>query len=127
MPSDTAASLLNAARAGGAQLKQDSAVTGITVRAGRVRGVLTPHGEYAAPIVVNAAGLGRGIESDGGLDLPYDTWRHDTMFVRRPQGFGPAHLTVIDAANECISALRATYAGWSGGRQSAGRIARHGH
>jgi sarcosine oxidase subunit beta len=101
MPSDAAASLLNAARARGAQLIQDCAVTGITVRAGKVRGVMTAQGEHAAPIVVNAAGPWAGaLNGMVGLDLPLDTWRHDTMFVRGPPGFGPAHLTVIDAANE---------------------------
>jgi sarcosine oxidase subunit beta len=101
MPSDTAASLLNAARTRGAQLMQDCVVTGITVHAGKVRGVMTAHGEQAAPIVVNAAGPWAGaLNGMVGLDLPLNTWRHDTMFIRRPQGFGPAHLTVIDAANE---------------------------
>jgi sarcosine oxidase subunit beta len=76
-------------------------VTGITVHAGKVGGVMTAYGEHAAPIVVNAAGPWAGaLNGMVGLDLPLDTWRHDTMFVRRPQGFGPAHLTVIDAANE---------------------------
>jgi sarcosine oxidase subunit beta len=101
MPSDTAASMLNAARALGAQLMQDCAVTGITVAAGKVRGVMTAQGELAAPIVVNAAGPWAGaLNRLARLDLPLDTWRHDTMFVRRPPDFGPAHLTVIDAANE---------------------------
>jgi len=35
-----------------------------------------------------------------GLDLPYDTWRHDTMFVRRPHELGFPHPTVIDSAYE---------------------------
>jgi len=101
MPSDTAASFLNAARALGAQLLQDCAVTGIMLRAGKVLGVTTPGGEHSAPIVVNAAGpWAATLNSMVGLDMPLDTWRHDTMFVRRPPDFGPAHLTVIDAANE---------------------------
>ena len=101
MPSDTAASLLNAARARGAQLLQDCAVTGISIHAGKLRGVMTARGEHAAPIVVNAAGPWAGaLNRMVGLDLPLDTWRHDTMFVRRPTDFGPAHPTVIDAANE---------------------------
>ena len=101
MPSDTAASLLNAARDHGARLVQDCAVTGLSVQSGKVRGVTTPHGEFSAPIVINAAGPWSGqINRMAGLDLPFETWRHDTMFVRRPLDFGPPHLTVIDAANE---------------------------
>lgn len=101
MPSDTAASFLNAARALGARLVQDCPVTGISVRAGKVRGVTTPGGEHSAPIVVNAAGpWAASLNRMVGLEVPLDTWRHDTMFVRRPADFGPAHLTVIDAANE---------------------------
>ncbi len=39
MPSDTANALMNAARAKGAQLMQDCAVTGVMVKGGRVTGV----------------------------------------------------------------------------------------
>ena len=34
-----------------------------------------------------------------GVDLPIDTWRHDTMFINRPKALGPSHPTVIDNAN----------------------------
>jgi sarcosine oxidase subunit beta len=101
MPSDTAAALMNAAREKGAQLLQDCTVTGITVRGGKIAGVSTSNGDFGAPIVVNAAGAWAGqLNRLVGLDLPYDTWRHDTMFVRRPPALGPSHPTVIDAANE---------------------------
>ncbi len=101
MPSDTANALLAAARAQGAQLLQDCAVTGVTTRGGRVSGVKTTQGTYDAPIVVNVAGAWAGtINAMVGLDLPYDTWRHDTMFVVRPPQLKPGHPTVIDFANE---------------------------
>ncbi|HTP01661.1 MAG TPA: FAD-dependent oxidoreductase [Anaerolineales bacterium] len=101
MPSDTANALLNAARAKGAQLVQDCAVTEITAHGGRVSGVETSQGAFSAPIVVNAAGAWAGRLNDiVGLDLPYDTWRHETMFVVRPPQVGPAHPTVIDFTNE---------------------------
>ncbi len=100
MPSDTAASLVNAARERGSRLVQDCAVTGITAHAGKVTGVQTNHGVFSAPIVVNAAGAWAGqINAMLGLDLPYDTWRHDTMFVRRPHAIVTQHPTVIDDAN----------------------------
>jgi sarcosine oxidase subunit beta len=101
MPSDTAASFMDAARRHGARLLQDCAVTGIRARAGRISGVTTTQGDFSAPILVNAAGAWAGaLNRMLGLDLPYDTWHHDTMFVRRPVDLGPAHPTVIDAPNE---------------------------
>jgi sarcosine oxidase subunit beta len=101
MPSDTAAAMMNAAREHGARLLQECAVTGITVDGGKVTGVRTTQGDFSAPIVVNAAGAWAGrLNAMVGLDLPYDTWRHDTMFVARPAEVSPSHPTVIDFANE---------------------------
>jgi sarcosine oxidase subunit beta len=101
MPSDTAAALMNAAREKGARLIQECAVTGISVSGGKVSGVETTQGAFSAPVVVNAAGAWAGnINKMLGLDLPYDTWRHDTMFVARPRQVGPSHPAVIDFANE---------------------------
>ncbi len=101
MPSDTAAAFINAARERGARLVQQCAVTGIVTRGGRVSAVETTQGTFSAPTVVNAAGAWAGKVNDMvGLDLPYDTWRHDTMFVQRPPQIGPSHPTVIDFANE---------------------------
>jgi sarcosine oxidase subunit beta len=79
---------------------QDCQVSGIKMRAGHVEGIDSNKGEFFATIVINAAGaraaqVGRMV----GLDLPVDTWRHDTLFVRRPQEIGPSHLTVIDDIN----------------------------
>jgi sarcosine oxidase, subunit beta len=101
MPSDTANALMTAARQRGARLVQGEAVTGLRVEGGKVAGVETTAGVYAAPVVVNAAGAWAGqIDKMVGLDLPYDTWRHDTLFVARPAEQGPSHPTVIDFPNE---------------------------
>ncbi len=101
MPSDTASALLNAARDKGARLLQDCAVTGIMTSGSRVSGAQTAQGEFSAPIVVNAAGPWAGkINEMAGLDLPFDTWRHETMYVVRPSQVGPSHPTVIDFPNE---------------------------
>src|SRR5687767_8690376 len=35
-----------------------------------------------------------------GVDLPYDTWGHDTMFVKRPLAIEGIHPTVIEFAND---------------------------
>jgi sarcosine oxidase subunit beta len=101
MPSDTAGAMMNAARQKGARLVQDCAVTGVLVNGGKAAGVQTAQGEFSGPVVVNAAGAWAGaFNKMVGLDLPYDTWRHDTMFVARPPQVGPSHPTVIDFANE---------------------------
>jgi sarcosine oxidase subunit beta len=99
-PSSTTSSMMEAARNGGARLVQDNRVTGIKVESGRVTGVETTQGSYNAPIVINAAGAWAGqISRMVGLDLPIDTWRHDTMFIRRPPEAGTSHPTVIDFSN----------------------------
>ncbi len=101
MPSDTANALMNAARERGARLVQNCAVTAINMTGGRVAGVETTQGKFSAPIVVNAAGAwANQINKMVELDLPYDTWRHDTMFVVRPQEIALAHPMVIDFPNE---------------------------
>jgi sarcosine oxidase subunit beta len=101
MPSDTASALMQAARDQGARLIQDCAVTGIRLKGSKVEGVQTNAGGFDAPVVVNAAGAWAGqINHMAGLDLPFDTWRHETMFVARPGQVGPSHPGVIDFANE---------------------------
>jgi len=101
MPSDTANALMTAARERGARLVQQCAVTGIKITGGKIAGVETTQGEFFAPVVVNAAGAWAGqINQMVGLNLPYDTWRHDTMFVARPAQIPLAHPTVIDIARD---------------------------
>lgn len=99
-PSATTASLMAAARARGAQLLQGCRVTGIQVSGGKVTGVETSQGAFSAPVVVNAAGSWAGdVTRMAGVELPITTWRHDTMFINRPQELGPSHPTVIDDPN----------------------------
>lgn len=99
MPSDAASALMTAAREQGTRLVQDCRVTGLTVHNGRIAGVSTAQGEFSAPIVVNAAGAWAAeLNRMLGLELPLDTWRHDTMFVRRPGDLALPHPTVIDSA-----------------------------
>jgi sarcosine oxidase subunit beta len=100
-PTSTASAFLNAGRALGVLLVQDCAVTGVLVTGGRVTGVETTQGNFAAPVVVNAAGAWAGaLNRMAGLDLPYDTWRHDTMFIGLPREIGSTHPAVIDDAKE---------------------------
>lgn len=100
-PSGTTASLLAAARALGARLVQGCRVTDVLVGAGRVRGVATTTGEFAAPVVVNAAGVwAREVAAMAGLDIPVSVWRHDTAYLVRPTELrATGHPTVIDDGN----------------------------
>ncbi len=101
MPADTANALMTAARERGAHLVQECAVTGIALRSGKVTHAETTRGDYAAPVVVNAAGAWAGqINRMVGLDVPCSTWRHDTMFVARPAEARASHPAVIDFPNE---------------------------
>jgi sarcosine oxidase subunit beta len=100
MPSDTANSLMEAARQKGARLAQGCAVTALLTAGGKVRGVETSQGVFSAPVVVNAAGAWAGqVNRLAGVDIPCDTWRHETMFIVRPAAIG-VHPTVIDFNNE---------------------------
>jgi glycine/D-amino acid oxidase-like deaminating enzyme len=95
-PGSTAAALMAAARERGAQLVQDCRVSQIKTSGGRVMGVETNRGEFAAPLILNAAGawaaeVGRLV----GVELPIDTWWHEVAFVRRPPAL-QSHPTVID-------------------------------
>jgi sarcosine oxidase subunit beta len=99
-PSSTTSTFWEAARGRGASLVQNARVTGIRVESGKVRGVETTSGGYSAPIVVNAAGPWAAEAARMvGLDMPIDTWRHDTMFIRRPSEVGVSHPAVIDDPN----------------------------
>ncbi len=99
-PTGTANAFINAAKEKGARLIQDCAVTSV-IADSKVKGVQTSQGDFFAPVIVNVAGAWAGkLNQLAGLDLPYDTWRHDTMFVARPCQVGPDHPTVIDFSNE---------------------------
>ncbi len=101
MPSDTANALMTAARNLGARLVQNCAVTGLNLTGGKVTGVESSQGSFSAAVVVNAAGAWAvNLNKMAGLDIPYTTWRHDTMFVLRPGVIGSSHPSVIDFENQ---------------------------
>jgi len=99
-PSGTASAFMEAARKKDVRLIQDCQVTGILASGGRVTGVQTNQGTIMGGAVVNAAGAwAASVAKMAGVDIPVDTWRHDTMFIRRPHELGPTHPTVIDNIN----------------------------
>ena len=99
-PNMSTSSLTSAARERGARLLQGCTVTGILLEGDRAQGVRTTQGDFFAPIVVNAAGpWAAQVAEMTGLEIPVTTWRHDTMFIKRPAELRLPHPTVIDDAN----------------------------
>jgi sarcosine oxidase subunit beta len=97
-PSLTTNSFLNAAKGRGATLLQDCSVTGIQTSGGRVSGVQTTKGDFAAPIIVNAAGVWAArIAKMAGVEVPLSVWTHDVAFLHRPPAVG-FHPALIDGS-----------------------------
>lgn len=99
-PSSCVQSFIDQARAQGAGLLQKCEVINLVIKGDGIQGVKTNQGDYLAPVVVNAAGPWAGkVGEMAGLNLPVDTWQHDTMFIRRPPQLSYEHPTVIDFPN----------------------------
>ena len=99
-PSGTAAGFLAAARELGTRLVQGHRATSVLVEGDTVTGVDTDKGRYSAPIVVDVAGAwAAGLARTVGLDVPVETWRHDTAYFGLPAGRGPDFPIVIDELN----------------------------
>jgi sarcosine oxidase subunit beta len=99
-PSMTATGFMAAAKARGARLVQGAEVTAIHVAGGRVTGIDTGKGSFAAPVVVNAAGAwAKRVGALAGMDLPIDVWRHDTGYIGVPPEVARPIPIVIDLAN----------------------------
>ncbi len=99
-PSGTASAFMHGARDRGARLVQGAEVTAISVDGGRVTGVTTSRGSFAAPAVVNVAGAWAGrIARLAGLDIPITVWRHDTGYLGAPASVARPIPVVIDSAN----------------------------
>jgi sarcosine oxidase subunit beta len=66
------------ARARGARFHFDEAVTGLVTASGRVSGVRTDQGEYAAPVVIDAAGpWGADVAAMAGIEVPVRPDSHE--------------------------------------------------
>lgn len=70
-PNSVVQGYVSGARRLGAKLLNDVEVRGVRVEQGRVRGVITEHGEAATPVVVNAAGPWVGeVGRMAGVEIP---------------------------------------------------------
>jgi glycine/D-amino acid oxidase-like deaminating enzyme len=93
----SATSFLNAAKRNGTNVIQDCAVTAIHSDGGRVTGVNTTHGDFFAPIVINAAGpWAAEVARLAGLEIPIQTWTHDVAFLHHPPSLGKIPAVIDD-------------------------------
>jgi sarcosine oxidase subunit beta len=100
-PSGTAAGFLTAARRIGARVIQGCRVRSVVVEGEAVVGVETDRGRFAAAVVVDVAGAWAAeLARTAGVDVPVQTWRHDTAYFGLPDGRGPGFPIVIDEANQ---------------------------
>ena len=100
-PFGTTSGFMRAARDRGARLVQGAEVTAIGVDGGRVTGVETSRGSFAAPVVVNAAGAwAGGMAALAGLEIPLTVWRHDTGYLGAPADVARPIPVVIDGAHQ---------------------------
>jgi sarcosine oxidase subunit beta len=91
----TAQSFMEAARRGGAVLRQGVTVTGFQVRGDTVRGVETSAGSISTPLVISTAGPWSGpLLRRIGVNLPLVPSRHQIMILERPANLPPS-LTYI--------------------------------
>ncbi len=79
-PSDITQALAKGARMRGARIIEDTAVTAVRVKNGRVAGVVTDRGEIACEIVVNCAGQwAREVGRLAGVNVPLQSVQHQYM------------------------------------------------
>lgn len=94
-PTDLCAALVRGAKANGARVFEDTAVTGFDVEAGRVRGVKTSTGDILCDKVVNCAGLwGREIGAMAGVAVPLYACEHFYLLTKPIDGMG-THLPTL--------------------------------
>ena len=100
-PSGTAAGFLAAARRNGARVIQGCRVHSVVVEGASVAGVDTDRGRFDSRVVVDVAGAWAAeLARTAGVDVPVETWRHDTAYFGLPDGRGPGFPIVIDEANQ---------------------------
>jgi len=100
-PTDTTIALAKGARMGGAQVFEDTKVTGIVTQNGRAAGVRTERGEIAAEFVVNCAGMwGREVGRMAGVNVPLHACEHFYIVTENMEGL-PSDLPVLRDPDSC--------------------------
>jgi len=95
-PVDTTMALAKGARMGGAQILEDTRVTGILKEKGRVTGVVTEQGNIAAEYVVNCCGLwSRQVGKMAGVNVPLQASEHYYLVTEPIEGVH-ANLPVVE-------------------------------
>jgi 4-methylaminobutanoate oxidase (formaldehyde-forming) len=85
-PSQLTYALVEGARRRGAEICEETRVTGIEVEGGRVRGVKTDHGDITTELVVNAGGMfAPEIGRMAGVNVPLIPFAHEYL-ITRPSG-----------------------------------------
>ncbi|HUV29349.1 MAG TPA: FAD-dependent oxidoreductase, partial [Anaerolineales bacterium] len=89
-PVDTTMALAKGARMGGAQILEETKVTGILKDKGRVSGVITNQGEIAAEYVVNCGGIwARELGKMAGVNVPLHASEHYYLITEPIEGTHP--------------------------------------
>ncbi len=88
-PVDTTMSLAIGARMGGAHILEETKVTGISQKNGRVTGVVTDKGAIEAEYVVNCAGMwGRELGQMANVKVPLHAAEHYYLITETIEGMG---------------------------------------
>ena len=100
-PADTTMALAKGARMGGAQIFENTKVTAIHYRAGRITGVATDKGDIGCEYVVNCAGMwAREVGLMCGVDIPLHACEH-FYIVTEPIPDLPKNLPVLRDMDAC--------------------------
>ena len=90
------------ARALGVSIHQETRVTALTLRGGRIEAVVTDRGVIETPVVVNAAGVWAArVARMAGVTLPIEATRTQLAAFRVPSGFGHPLPIVGDGEQLC--------------------------
>jgi 4-methylaminobutanoate oxidase (formaldehyde-forming) len=96
-PIDTTMALAKGARMGGVQIFEDTGVTGINHRNGRVTGVVTDKGEIQAEYVVNCAGMwARHVGKMAGVNVPLHAAEHYYLITEPIDGVSQELPVLVD-------------------------------
>ena len=99
-PTDVTQALAKGARAGGVQILENVAVTGILIDKDRVTGVRTASGDIAAEYVVNCAGMwARAIGRMAGVNVPLQAAEHYYLISEPVAGVHPLLPILRDPGN----------------------------